>query len=373
MSDVSTKVQQRVQEALDDLVGSGAEVGVQVAVYHKGEQVVDAVAGAADPDTGAQVAPETLFYTSSVAKGVASTVLHVLAERGAIGYDTRIAEVWPEFAAHGKEKATVRHALTHSAGVPGLPGDLTPEDLTDWQKMTGIIADEKPWWEPGTATGYHAISYGYIIGEIVRRVTGKPISEVLHEEVATPLGVADELFFGAPKAALKHVAKSVEPPYAAQMRAGMPAEFPLFKAAPPAVLPTAEFANRTDILTSDIPAGGVMSARAVAKMYAALLGEVDGVRLVSKARLDEITTVAQTGQDQIMGFPASRGLGYDIGFMGPLNSPTLFGMAGTAGTAGYADKGSGMTIAVGKNNVTFGQFDTFNRIGEIVQKTLAEG
>lgn len=373
MSDASTKVRQQVQEALDDLVESGTETGVQAAVYHKGELVVDAVAGVADPQTGEKVTPETLFYTSSVAKGVATTVLHVLAERGAVDYDTRIVEVWPEFGAHGKESATIRHALTHAAGVPGLPSALTPEDLTDWRKMTDIIADQEPWWEPGTKTGYHAVSYGYIIGEIVRRITGKPISEVLREEVAGPLGVQDELHFSVSEPQLARTARMQESPQAAQMMANMPAEFPLFKAAPPAIQPTAEFANRSDILTSDIPAGGVMSARGVAKMYAALLGEVDGVRLISAARLTEVTTVAMTGDDQIMGFPASRGLGYDIGFMGPLNSPTLFGMAGTGGTAAYADKATGTTIALAKNNVTFGQFDTFNRIGEIVKKTISRG
>ena len=154
MNDLQTKV----QEAIDQLVESGAERGLQVAVYRNGELVVDAVAGVADSETGRPVTSDTLFFSYSIGKGVASTVVHVLAERGVLDYDTKIAELWPEFGAHGKEGATVRHALSQSVGVPGLPSGLTAEDLTDWEKMCDIIADSEPWWEPGTRIGYHAIT-----------------------------------------------------------------------------------------------------------------------------------------------------------------------------------------------------------------------
>src|ERR671910_1232418 len=188
-----TDIQQRVQEAIDELVESRAERGLQVAVYHQGKQVVDATAGVAAPETGRPVTSDTLFFSYSIGKGVASTVVHVLAERGVLDYDTRIVELWPEFGAWGKEKATVRHALSQSVGVPGLPAGLTVEDMCDWEKMCAIIANSEPWWEPGTKIGYHAVTFGYVVGEIVRRATGKPISRVLREEVAGPLGVADAL------------------------------------------------------------------------------------------------------------------------------------------------------------------------------------
>ena len=164
-------IQQQVQKAIDELVESGEERGLQAAVYRHGELVVDAVAGVADPDTGRPFAPDTPVFSYSIGKGVAATVVHVLADKGVLDYDTRIAELWPEFGAHGKEKATVRHALSQSVGVPGLPDGLTVEDLTDWEKMCAIIADSEPWWEPGTKVGYHAITWGYIVGEIVRRAT----------------------------------------------------------------------------------------------------------------------------------------------------------------------------------------------------------
>jgi CubicO group peptidase (beta-lactamase class C family) len=370
-------LQKRVQHAIDQLVETGAERGLQVAVYRHGDQVIDAVAGVADPASGRPVTSDTPFYSTSTGKGVTATVVHVLVERGVLGYDTPIVKLWPEFGAHGKQRATVRHALTHSAGVPGVPVDTTPEDLCDWQKMCALIADAKPWWEPGAKTGYHAQTFGYIVGEIVRRATGKPISQILREEVAGPLGVADELFFGVPESELGRLARLEEAEGGADMLAAMPEDIPFFKvvhgytAAPLAALPNADFGNRADVLTADIPAGGAMSARGVARMYAALLGEVDGVRLVSPKRLREITAVAITGDDAIVGFPATRALGYDIGFYGPLDSPTLFGMAGSGGTAAYADTASGVAIALTKNRVSAGDFSTFNHIGAIVKNALA--
>jgi CubicO group peptidase (beta-lactamase class C family) len=281
-------LQQRVQDAIDELVASGAERGLQVAVYRHGRPVVDAVAGVADPASGRPVTPDTPFYSYSVGKEVTAAVVHVLVERGAFGYDTRIAELWPEFGAHGKQAATVRHALTHTVGVPGVPADTTPEDLCDWQTMCAVIADAEPWWEPGSKTAYHALTYGYILGEVVRRATGRPISQVLREEVAGPLGVADELFFGVPRSELGRLARLEDAEGSAEMLAALPDDAPAFRTGPRAVFPTAEFGNRDDVLAADIPAGCKNSARAVARMYAALLGEVDGVRLVSAARLRQL-------------------------------------------------------------------------------------
>src|SRR5215212_77023 len=132
---IMTEIQYQVQEAINGLVESGAERGLQVAVYQEGQRVVDAVAGVADPETGRPVASDTPFYAYSVGKGATTTVAHVLVERGLFGYDTPVVDLWPEFGAHGKEAATVRHVLTHTVGVPGIPDDTTPEDLCDWDKM----------------------------------------------------------------------------------------------------------------------------------------------------------------------------------------------------------------------------------------------
>ena len=364
-------LQQQVQSAIDELVESGTERGLQVAVYRDGEQVVDAVAGIADPESGRAVASDTPFYAYSVGKGATSAVAHVLVERGLFDYDTPVVELWPEFGAHGKESATVRHVLTHTVGVPGIPADTTPEDLCDWDGMCAAIADSEPWWVPGTKTAYHAYPFGYIVGEIVRRTTGKPISQVLGEDVAGPLGVADELYFGMPESELGRLARLEDMEGSAEFLASMPDDSPFFKLGPRPTTPTAEFGNRKDILMADIPAGGKTSARATARMYAALIGEVDGVRLVSPGRLREISAAAYSGTDEIMGNTVTWALGYSIGRLGSdaQLTPTVFGMGGVGGSFAYADTATDVAFALTKNRLT-ADFSAAQRISGIVTKAV---
>src|SRR5262245_4880223 len=344
-------VQQDVQKAIDELVGSGAERGLQVAVYRNGEQVVDAVAGVADPETGRPVDAGTRFYSYSVVKGAATAIAHQLAERGLFTYDTPVAELWPEFGAHGKQAVTVRQVLNHTAGVPGIPLDTTVEDLCDWDRMCAAIADAELWWEPGTKIGYHAYTFGYIVGEVVRRTTGKRISEVLREDVAGPLGVADELYFGMPPSEHHRLARLEDAPGAAEMAASLPPDLPMFKSAPPELFPNAAFGNRTDILAADIPAGGKASARAIARTYAALLGEVDGVRLLPPERLREVTAVSASGVDEVFGMPTTWALGWSIGRLDstPQESPTAFGVGGVGGSFAFGDTATGIAFALTKN------------------------
>ncbi|HYN16655.1 MAG TPA: serine hydrolase domain-containing protein [Actinomycetes bacterium] len=367
------ELQRDVQEAIDKLVESGTERGVQVAVYRDGRQVVDAVAGVADPATGRPVDAGTVFYNYSVGKGATSTVAHVLAERGLFGYDTPVAELWPEFAAKGKQAVTVRQVLDHSAGVPGIPLDTTVEDLCDWDRMCAAIADAELWWEPGTKIGYHAYTFGYIVGELARRVTGKPISQVLREEVAGPLGVADELWFGMPASQHHRLARLEDEPgaaeMAAQMMASMPPDLPMFRSAPPELFPNATFGNRADTLAADIPAGGKTSARAIARMYAALLGEVDGVRLLPPERLAEVTAVSASGPDEVFGMPTSWGLGYAIGGpgAGAQQAPTVFGVGGVGGSFACGDAATGVAWAVTKNRVS-NDFSTSTQLGGLITR-----
>src|ERR1700694_3048324 len=151
--------QKQVQDAIDQLVESGAERGIQVAAYRDGELVVDAVAGVADPATGQLVTSGTPFYNFSIVKGAASTIAHILVERGLFGYDTPVVELWPEFGARGKQKVTVRHVMSHSAGVPAIPLTTTMEDLCDWDKMCAAVADSELRWEPGTQVGYQPYTF----------------------------------------------------------------------------------------------------------------------------------------------------------------------------------------------------------------------
>ena len=366
-------VQKKVQTEIDQLVESGAERGIQVAVYHHAEMVVDAVAGVADPATSRKVESGTPFYNFSICKGAASTVVHILAERGIFGYDTPLVEMWPEFGAHGKEKVTVRHVLSHTAGVPAIPLTTTMEDLCDWDKMCAAIADSELWWEPGTKIGYHSYTFGYLLGEIVRRTTGKRISQLLLEDVSGPLGVGGELYFGMPASEQHRLARLEDaPPNPAAMAAmaSMPQDLPIFKAGPMSLMPTAELGNHPDILAADIPAGGKTSARAIARMYAAMLGEVDGIRLISKERLLEATTVAMRGIDQVFGMPTTWALGYAIGgFETAYESDSVFGVGGAGGSFACGDSSTGIAFAVTKNRLT-PDFNAAKELSQMVNESL---
>jgi CubicO group peptidase (beta-lactamase class C family) len=367
-----TEVQKQVQKAIDELVESGTERGVQVAAYQRGKLVVDAIAGIADAATGRPVTSDTPFYNFSVLKGAASTVAHVLAEHGLFGYDTPVVDLWPEFGAHGKQKVTVRHVLSHTAGIPGIPLDTSPEDLCNWDKMCAAIAASELWWEPGTKIGYHAYTFGYIVGEIVRRVTGKPISQVLLEEVSGPLGVSKEMYFGMPRSEHHRLAVLEDAPMDPQAMAAMasmPPDLPMFKAAPMSLFPNASFGNREDILAADIPAGGKTSARAMARMYAALLGEVGGVRLISSARLREVTSVAASGVDEVFGMPTKWALGYSVGRPGAMESSSVFGVGGVGGGFACFDTATGIAFALTKNRLTQ-DFNASAQISQLVTDAL---
>lgn len=355
---IHTVLQQRVQSLLDRLVASGHETGLQAAAYLHGELVVDAAAGLADPATGAPVTRDTLFHSFSTGKGATATVVHVLAERGMLDYDTPIAEYWPQFAANGKQHATVRHALTHAVGVPHLPPDVTAADLCDWDRMCAYIAAQPPLWPVGTGTGYHGWTFGYILGEIVRRVTGHPIATVLREAVTAPLGVTESLLFGVPDPAIVRAAQLIDGGWLDAMRS-MPDTAPLFRAAPRMFLQTlAETGNRPDYLRADIPSAGTMTANAIARMYAALVSDVDGVRLLSPDRVCDVTGLAVADTDLILATPTRKALGYFLGLTWTGASPAAFGATGAGGSIALADPTHGLAFALTKNRLTAGPDDT---------------
>ncbi len=360
-----------IDAVLDEAVASGGELGVQVAVIRGGRTLVDAVRGVADPGTGVAVYHGTLFWAASTAKGVASTVAHTLVEHGELSDDLRVVEVWPEFGAHGKDDVTLRHVLEHTAGVPFLPADISAAGLCDWEHMCSVIADSTLAWAPGTRFGYHAKTFGFLLGEVVRRATGETISALLRERITGPLGVADEVHFGVPESLLPRVARQV----AASGPVPSPPEpgSPVARAMPPGVQPDADYANRADVLTSDIPSEGTMTARGVARIYSALLGHVDGVTLVSPDRLRAMAAITFTGTDAVMDVAASWAYGYSPFRPDGHGRPSsTFGMVGMNGSAAYADIDSGVAVAVMRNHFTIGDLSTAARIDEVVHDTLAD-
>ncbi len=363
-SALSMALQDQIQAATDELVAGGGEIGLQVAVTRHGELVAEAVSGVADPADARPVTPATLFFAASAAKGVASTVAHVLAERGQLDYDLRLAEAWPEFGVRGKETATVRHVLLHTAGVPGLPPSATVADLCAWDRICAAIADLSPWWVPGTRYGYHALTFGYLIGEVIRRRTGATISEELEAEITGPLGLAGEVCFGVPAGQLAEVARQVPPDDGdlPEPEPGSPAD----RAIPVAVRPDAAFANRADVLTADIPSLGTMTARGVALLYAGVLG-YGATPLVSAARLQRMAAVEIRATDQVMKVPAEWTLGYSPARPGSATARpgSVLGMLGGNGAAAYADIDSGITVAVLRNRFS-PDFSAAARVGQIV-------
>jgi CubicO group peptidase (beta-lactamase class C family) len=347
---VATDATAAVQSLLEEIIASGEETGLQAAAYLNGELVIDAAAGIADPDTGRSVDGDTLFTVFSTSKGVTATCMHLLAERGQLDYDAPVARYWPEFAARGKERVTVRDALTHRAGVPQMPDGLTPEDICAWDGITAAIADLPLLWEPGTKTGYHAYTFGWILGEVLRRIDGRQIAAFVQEEICAPLGMRD-IYFGIPD----DVEDRVAPLIGESLTENTGAEDTLLpRAIPPHLAPSARVHNRPDVRRASIPAGGgIMSARAVARHYAALIGEVDGVRLLPPERIRIATELQTDDVDLAIGFPIRKALGY---FLGGPYSPmseriTAFGHPGAGGSTAFADPRYGLAAGFTKNRL----------------------
>jgi CubicO group peptidase (beta-lactamase class C family) len=370
-----TQVQDQVQALLDDLVDSGVERGLQVAAYLGEDLVVDAWAGVADPATGRPVDGEMLFTVFSATKGITATAIHLLAERGKLDYDTPVATYWPEFGSNGKQSITVRHVLTHTAGILQMPEGVGPGDLGDWDGLCRGIAGLSPLWEPGTHTGYHALTFGWILGELARRVDGRSFARFLQEEICTPLGIAD-FYLGIPDAVEPRVAMLEGTPLAAQPPG--PAPWPAVVAAgtlapdlltpqvlaplavPSSFLPEEEIFNRPAVRRAVIPAGGgIANARALARHYAALAyGELAGVRLLSEERIRLVSALQTEEVDIALGAPIRKGLGYwldiDQSQRPVAGASATFGHPGHGGTFAFADPSCRFAFALTKNRITAG-------------------
>jgi CubicO group peptidase (beta-lactamase class C family) len=253
----------------------------------------------------------------------------------------------------------------HQAGVPGLPPELTTEQLCDWDHMCALVAEATPWWPPGTAFGYHAQTFGFLLGETLQRTTGARLVTLLRKTLTEPLAVTDELHFAVPALLLDRVARQVAP--SGPPPPGPAPGSPLARAMPPGAAPDAAFANRRDVLTAQIPSFGTMSARAAARVYAALLGHVAGTRLLSAEQLAAAVAVAYTGRDQVMEMEISWSLGYSPGRPGGARSRSgsTFGMVGTNGSAAYADIDTGVAIALMRNRFS-ADFTAIARLDDVV-------
>lgn len=344
--------QARIQSLIDDMVAAGPEAGLQVAAYHKGKLIVDAWAGV-DTLTGKPVDGDTLFVTFSTTKGITATVIHLLAERGLIDYNAPVAKYWPAFAQHGKAGITVRQVMAHTAGVPHLPLDTQPEDVLDWDKQVRWMEEAAPLWEPGTETGYHALTIGIILGKLAELVDGRPIAQIVREDICAPLKI-DSLFFGAPDDVMDRIA-AMDIVFNPDLPAP-PADALVWQAIPAALQPLNTMANRADFRKAVAPAANcVANARALAKVYASLVGDgVDGVRLLPKERVRTATEMQTNAMDCVIGATWPKGMGYFLGSADASQtcvSPTAFGHTGAGGFTAYADPAHDLAFALCKTRM----------------------
>jgi len=346
--------------------------GGAVAVFHKGELVVDAWTGACNA-AGDPWQSDTMAMSFSTTKGVIATTVHRLVDRGLIAYDEPVATYWPEFAAAGKERITVRHLLNHSSGLHQLRDVIADAyEMLDWDLVCSRLAAETPRYEAGTRHGYHGFTYGFLVGEVIRRVTGMTVHDAVDAEIVKPLGL-DGMSIGAPPEGRDRIAElivrfgNVERAERYALRA---ARFAWIRPAIDAfMVPEADrlFASNA-VLDSAIPAiNGCFSARSLARMYAALAGGgvLDGERFLSTETLRRATEVQSTGPDIVVGFPMRWRLGYHLAATTHGIIPNGFGHFGFGGSGAWADPDNDLAVAFVCNRVAGTPFgDTrFLRIG----------
>ena len=314
-----------VRQVLSDNLASGADLGASVAVFVDGEPVVDIWGGWTDETRTTAWQRDTIVNVWSTTKTMTALCALILADAGEIDFDASVATYWPEFAAAGKDAVQVRHLMSHSAGLSGWAAPVEPADLYDWEKVTALLAAQEPWWQPGTASGYHAVTQGYLVGEVVRRVTGQSLGQFFAKEVAGPLGA--DFHIGLDADEDDRVATLVPPPSIADQMGALDADSVARRTfGNPTVdaRVTAERAWRA----AEIPAAnGQGNARSVAAVQSVLAGggQARGVRLLSEAGCNRVFEEQTNGDDLVLGVPIRFGMGYGLGSdLMPLGPRTCF-------------------------------------------------
>ncbi|MCC5952099.1 MAG: beta-lactamase family protein [Acidimicrobiia bacterium] len=365
-----------VREAFDRNFAEGKEVGAAFSAYHRGRKVADLWGGVADVATGRPWEEDSLILVFSTTKGATAVCANLLAQDGRLDVEAPVAEYWPEFARNGKDDVTVAHLLSHQAGLAWVDGELTAEEALSWEPVIEALENQKPHWAPGSQHGYHATTYGWLVGEVIRRVAGRSVGAELAERVAGPLGL--DFWIGLPEEQEDRVAMlismlppSVSADVAATEAAGEPdpiaemirqvlgPDTSLGKAlaAPGGALADQDIWNSRAMRAAEVPAAnGVADARSVARMYAACIGEVDGVRLLDPATLESATTQRTEGPNTVL---LDLDIQFGLGFMLrssllALGGPRSFGHFGAGGSMGWADPDAELSFGYVMNKMDLG-------------------
>ena len=343
------------------------EVGAATSVYVGGQKVVDLWGGVADQDAGTPYTDDTLQLVFSTTKGATAACANLLAQRGELDIDAPVAEYWPEFKAAGKEDIPVRWLLCHKAGLPYVDTILTLEEALAWEPMIRALEQQAPVWEPGTAHGYHATTYGWLVGEVVKRISGKSLGTFWRDEFATPLDL--EFWIGLPDEQQHRVAPLIQwgslgggstadgmdaeapdPALAELIKQFMGPDTLLGKAlgAPNNVMADAEGGfNNPAVRAAEIPAAnGVTNARSLARFYAGLTGTVEGGPAQPMLTADQVAKASElqtSGPDKCLHFETTFGLGFFVASaFAPYGGPRSFGHTGAGGSVGFTDPEHGI-------------------------------
>jgi CubicO group peptidase (beta-lactamase class C family) len=354
-----------VREAFARNFAEHGEVGAGFSLVRDGTTVVDLWGGVADVSTLSPYTEDTLQLVFSTTKGATAILASLLAQRGELDVDAPVSEYWPEFAQAGKGDIPVRWLLCHKAGLPYVDRELSIEECLAWETPTKALAAMAPIWEPGSAHGYHAVTYGWLVGEVLRRITGRSVGRCFADEVAGPLGI--EFWIGLPDDLQARVAPLTNT--GLNRRApGMAAEAPGGEAqgmieqleallGPGSLLikalgGTSSLAlagngvfNQPEVRAAELPAAnGVTNARSLAKMYAAVIGPVDGLGpLLTPEQTAAASTTQTSGSDRVLMMETTFGLGFMTSSpFSPYGGPRAFGHAGAGGSVGFADPENGL-------------------------------
>ena len=314
------------------------EVGAALCVYFRGRCVVDLWGGIADLTTGTPWTQDTLQYVFSTTKGFTATCAHLLVQRGELDLDAPVADYWPEFAATGKHHIPVRWLLSHRAGLPALDMPIPLADALAWHPMITALAAQHPLWPPGSAHGYHTQTFGWLVGEVIRRITGRTPGIFFADDIATPLGL--DAYIGLPPAHQHRVSRLIEPP-----ATDHPDSTALRRSS--AVTTPRIDPNDPRVHAAEIPASnGITTARALARFYNALTDPTAGYPLLTPATITTAITPQSDALDQTLGVPTCFGLGYAL----PSTTFSLFG----AGSFGHGGRGGSLGAAHPPTRTTIG-------------------
>jgi CubicO group peptidase (beta-lactamase class C family) len=356
-----------VADALSNTLDKGLDVGASVAVNVDGEMVVDIWGGTTDEAGKVPWERDTITNVWSTTKTMTNLCALVLADRGELDVHTPVAHYWPEFAAGGKQAIEVRHLMSHTSGLSGWQEKMTVEDLYDWEKATDLLAQQTPWWEPGTASGYHALTQGYLVGEVIRRVTGVSVGTFLAREVAGPLGA--DFHIGLPPADDDRVARVIPPPQPLSADGLDPESIAVRTLINPPMSAASSWEEAWR--RAEIPAaGGHGNARSVAAIQSVVAcdGEANGVRLISPGGCDRIFEEQSSGVDLVLGVPLHFGIGYGLNSAETPLSPdprTCF-WGGWGGSVVVIDLDVRMTVAYMMNRMGEGTIGDERGIGIVM-------